>query len=73
MEQRLQLLDTVALNQPIFSLGLQIGQVSTIVEMLAPNVYEVEFSDDSGQTYAMIPLRLDQIIRLHYSKKTLKG
>ena len=33
--------------------GLFRGQVGTIVEMLAPDVYEVEFSDDEGRMYAM--------------------
>jgi hypothetical protein len=42
------------------------GQVGTVVESLAPGVYEVEFSDDSGQTYASIALRAEQLMRLHH-------
>ena len=63
---KINLLDIVALNVSLPEYNLLVGQVGTIVELLAPNVYEVEFSDDNGQTYAMLPLRYDQLIRLHY-------
>jgi len=33
---------------------------------LAPDVYEVEFSDDNGRTYALLALRSSQLIVLHY-------
>ncbi|OQY09795.1 MAG: hypothetical protein B6I30_09300 [Desulfobacteraceae bacterium 4572_187] len=42
------------------------GNVGTIVEILAPNVYEVEFSDDEGQTYAIQALSAIQLMVLHY-------
>lgn len=35
---------------------LKRGEVGTVVEILAPDVYEVEFSDDDGQTYAELAL-----------------
>ena len=41
-------------------------QVGTIVETLAPDVYEVEFSDNEGRTYASLALRADQLIVLRY-------
>ena len=63
---KIKLLDVVALNVSLPEYNLLVGQVGTIVELLAPDVYEVEFSDDNGQTYAMLPLRYDQLIRLHY-------
>ena len=63
---KIKLLDVVALNVSLPEHNLLVGQVGTIVEHLAPNMYEVEFSDDNGQTYAMLPLRYDQLIRLHY-------
>jgi hypothetical protein len=63
----LNLLDAVALTEPLPQYSLLPGQVGTIVETLAPNVYEVEFSDDNGQTYAMLPLRAEQLVRLRYS------
>ncbi|MFN9836424.1 MAG: DUF4926 domain-containing protein [Pseudanabaena sp.] len=34
--------------------------------MLAPEVYEVEFSDNDGQTYAMQALPAHQLLKLHY-------
>ena len=66
----LKLLDVVALTDTLPDYNLVPGQVGTIVETLAPNVYEVEFSDDDGQTYAMLPLKASQLIRLHYSPFT---
>ena len=63
---KIKLLDVVALNVSLPEHNLLVGQVGTIVELLAPDVYEVEFSDDNGQTYAMLPLRHHQLIRLHY-------
>jgi hypothetical protein len=63
----LQPLDVVALTSALPEHHLQSGQVGTIVELLAPDVYEVEFSDDQGQTYAMLPLRTSQLMRLHYA------
>ena len=46
--------------------GLLRGQVGTVVETLAPGVYEVEFSDDSGKAYASLALRAEQLMRLHH-------
>lgn len=61
-----KLLDVVALLEDIPDHGLRRGQVGTIVEELAPDVFEVEFSDDNGRTYALLALRVDQLIVLHY-------
>ena len=44
----LELLSVVALTEGLSAKGLLRGQVGTIVEKLAPGVYEVEFSDDAG-------------------------
>jgi len=60
------LLSVVALLEDIASQALQRGQVGTIVERLAPDVYEVEFSDDEGRTYASLPLRTDQLMELRH-------
>ena len=43
---KLQLLDIVALKDSLPEHCLLAGQVGTIVELLAPNVYEVDFSDE---------------------------
>jgi len=68
----MELLDTVALVEDIPDRDLSQGEVGTIVELLAPNVYEVEFSDDEGQTYAEFALRNDQLILLHNQGKGLR-
>ncbi len=64
--QAIKLLDVVALTEDLPERGLVRGQVGTVVELLAPEVYEVEFSDDSGRTYASLALRTDQLMRLHH-------
>ena len=46
--------------------GLRRGQVGTVVESLAPDVFEVEFCDNEGRTYAMLALRSDQLMILHH-------
>jgi Domain of unknown function (DUF4926) len=63
---KLNLLEVVVLKEPLSEHHLQAGQVGTIVEILAPDVYEIDFSDDDGQTYAMLPLHASQLLKLHY-------
>ena len=62
----IQLLDVVALVDDLPDHRLIRGQVGTIVEVLAPEVYEVEFTDESGRTYASLALRAEQLLALHY-------
>jgi Domain of unknown function (DUF4926) len=64
--ETLKLLDVVALTVDVPDRGLVRGQVGTIVETLAPEVFEVEFCDDEGRTYAMLPLNASQLMRLVY-------
>jgi Domain of unknown function (DUF4926) len=59
----MNLLDIVALKEDLPDRNLLAGQVGTIVEVLAPEVYEVDFSDDDGQTYAMLPLHSSQLLK----------
>jgi hypothetical protein len=61
-----QLLDVVALVEDLPEWRLVRGQVGTVVVRLAPGIFEVEFSDDDGRTYAMGALRADQLMVLHY-------
>jgi hypothetical protein len=65
----LELLSGVALVEDLPQKGLRRGQVGTIVESLAAGVYEVEFYDDSGRTYATLALRSEQLMRLHHEPK----
>lgn len=62
----IKILDVVALAVPIPEKGLVTGQVGTVVEKLAAEVYEVEFCDSDGKAYAMTSLKKEQLILLHY-------
>jgi hypothetical protein len=71
MEEIIQILDVVALLEDIPECQLKRGQVGTVVEELAPHVFEVEFNDEQGRTYAMIALYANQLIVLHYQPTTV--
>lgn len=60
----LSLLTTVALLDDLPEKGLRRGQVGTVVEVLSPGVYEVEFSDDEGRAYAFLSTTADQLLPL---------
>ena len=64
-EKSIGLLDTVALIEDIPERRISRGEVGTVVEVLEPDVYEVEFSDDQGETYAELALRGEQLVLLH--------
>jgi len=66
MNTGINLLDVVALTEDLPDRGLYRGQVGTVVEDLAPAVFEVEFSDDEGRTYATLSLRDGQLMVLHH-------
>jgi len=66
MSEKVVILDVVALTCDLDNEGLVRGQVGTVVEALAEGVFEVEFSDDSGKTYAMLPLKKEQFLVLHH-------
>ena len=61
-----RLLEVVALTEDLPARRLRRGQVGTLVEELAPGVFEVEFCDDEGRTYASLALRSEQFMVLHY-------
>jgi len=65
-EIAIELLDVVALTEDLPDRGLRRGQVGTVVEVLAPDVFEVEFNDDEGRTYSLLPLPANQLMVLHY-------
>ena len=67
METPIELLDVVALTHDRPHEHLVRGQVGTVVELLTSDMYEVEFSDDHGRTYAMLPLSAGELIVLHTS------
>jgi len=63
-----EMLDVVALTADVPEHDLVRGQVGTVVESLAPGVFEVEFSDNEGRTYASLALRADQLMPLHHER-----
>lgn len=71
-KRRIKLFDTVALLEDLPGRKLKRGEVGAVVEILAPGVYEVEFCDDDGQTYAELALRRDQLMALHNQGEVLK-
>ena len=62
----MKLLDTVALIVDMPALNLYRGQVGTIVEEYEPGVFEVEFSDLQGRTYALETLEVSQLMLLRH-------
>ena len=59
-------LDVVALTEDLPERGLYRGQVVTIVEVLEPGLFEVEFSHDEGRAYASVALKAEQLLVLRY-------
>ena len=68
MTDKVDILDVVALTDDLPERGLYRGQVGTVVETLAPNIFEVEFSDDEGRAYASLALNANQLLVLHYER-----
>ncbi len=66
MNQRIKLLDVVALTEELAARKLRRGQVGTVVERLGPGVFEVEFTDNDGRTFASLALKASQLLVLYY-------
>jgi hypothetical protein len=61
-----KLLDVIALLADKPAEDLVSGQVGTIVEELAPDVFEVEFCDSEGRTLRFAELRREEFLVLHH-------
>jgi hypothetical protein len=66
MRQGIKLLDVVALTENLPKRKLRRGQVGTVVELLGPGVFEVEFTDNDGRAYASLALKENQLLVLYY-------
>jgi hypothetical protein len=66
MDSDMDLLDVVALTEDLPERGLLRGQVGTIVEVLAPGVFEVEFADNHGRTYATLAIPEGKLMALRH-------
>ena len=64
----IKLLDVVALTEDLESEGLRRGEVGTVVEQWADGVFEVEFSDDSGEAYAFAAVPSEKLMKLYFRK-----
>jgi len=62
----MNLYDVVALLQDLPEENLKRGQVGTLIEEWEPGVFEVEFSDPNGITYAMVSLHAEQLMTLYW-------
>jgi uncharacterized protein DUF4926 len=60
--------DVVAITTDIPAAGLVRGQVGTIVDIMAPGFFEVEFVDDDGRTYGLLTVPERDLIVLYFEK-----
>jgi hypothetical protein len=65
-----KLLDVIALLKDRAQDRLVTGQVGTVVEVLAPGVFEVEFRDSQGKTIALAELRREELLVLKHEPAT---
>jgi hypothetical protein len=69
MTEHLREYDVVALTEDLPEHGLVRGQVGTALEKWKEGVFEVEFCDDNGVAYALLTLREDQLMVLHFESQ----
>ncbi len=65
----IKILDVVAVTEALPEHGLRRGEVGTVVERWQDGAYEVEFSDDTGEAYAFVALRAEQLFPLYHRKR----
>lgn len=70
MNDAIHELDVVALLRDRLDRGLVAGQVGTVVQSLADDHFEVEFSGDDGRAYAMAAIPARDLMVLHYAPVT---
>lgn len=67
INSNIKTLDVVALLRDHPELCVTTGHVGTVVEVLDDKTVEVEFITGNGETYAMGPLPVGDLLVLHYS------
>jgi membrane protein implicated in regulation of membrane protease activity len=70
MNDAIHELDVVALLKDRLDRGLVAGQVGTVVQSLADDHFEVEFSGDDGRAYAMAAIPARDLMVLRYAPVT---
>lgn len=61
-----KLMDVVALLVDKPAESLVSGHVGTVVEVFSPEVFEVEFLDPEGRTFALTELKRDELLVLKH-------
>jgi hypothetical protein len=64
--ETVKLLDVVALLADKPAQGLAAGHVGTVVEVFSPDVFEVEFLDATGHTFALTELKRNELLLLKH-------
>ena len=64
----IKVLDVVALTENLQSEGLRRGEVGTVVEKWDDGVFEIEFSDDTGEAYAFAAVPAEKLMKLYFRK-----
>lgn len=64
----IKLLDVVALTENLQTEGLRRGEVGTVVEKWDDGVFEIEFSDDTGEAYAFAAVPAEKLMKLYFRK-----
>jgi Domain of unknown function (DUF4926) len=62
----IKLFDVVTLTEDRPERKLRRGQVGTVVESLAPDVFEIEFTDNDGRAFASLALKANRLMVLYY-------
>jgi hypothetical protein len=65
-QTEVSVLDVVALLADVPGQSLSRGQVGTVVELLDGKTALVEFSNDDGRAYAVVPCAYADLLVLHY-------
>ncbi len=58
---KIKTLDTVVLQKNLPKFGLKIGDIGAVVEIYEPDGIEVEFVTGSGQTQALVTMRVSDV------------
>ena len=66
MSAAIQMHDVVALLVDKPAESLVSGHVGTVVEVFSPSVFEVEFLDPVGRTFALAELKRDELLVLKH-------
>lgn len=68
MNDKIQLLDVVALTENLPEYYLWRGEIGAVVECHPDDAYEVEFVAQDGYTYALVTLRGEKLIPLRQKR-----